>query len=128
MAEAGRGERIRTSDTLVPNQVRYQTALRPERIVGFEADTIVGTAELQVEVASKFGNEQLHGSGSVGQLVFRSDAGLGKGLSKFGGVEEGIVSKPSCALTLSQNRAFAGPTCDNAFAPKGSSDIRQGEG
>jgi len=27
----GRGERIRTSDPLVPNQVRYQTALRPER-------------------------------------------------------------------------------------------------
>jgi hypothetical protein len=26
----GRGERIRTSDPLVPNQVRYQTALRPE--------------------------------------------------------------------------------------------------
>jgi len=28
--EFGRGERIRTSDPLVPNQVRYQTALRPE--------------------------------------------------------------------------------------------------
>ena len=28
----GRGERIRTSDPLVPNQVRYQTALRPECI------------------------------------------------------------------------------------------------
>jgi len=26
----GRGERIRTSDPLVPNQVRYQTALRPD--------------------------------------------------------------------------------------------------
>ena len=26
----GRGERIRTSDPLVPNQVRYQTAPRPE--------------------------------------------------------------------------------------------------
>ena len=29
-SEIGRGERIRTSDPLVPNQVRYQTALRPE--------------------------------------------------------------------------------------------------
>ena len=29
----GRGERIRTSDPLVPNQVRYQTALRPEPLV-----------------------------------------------------------------------------------------------
>ena len=29
----GRGERIRTSDPLVPNQVRYQTALRPENFV-----------------------------------------------------------------------------------------------
>ena len=29
----GRGERIRTSDPLVPNQVRYQTALRPELCV-----------------------------------------------------------------------------------------------
>ena len=28
--QIGRGERIRTSDPLVPNQVRYQTALRPE--------------------------------------------------------------------------------------------------
>jgi hypothetical protein len=28
---SGRGERIRTSDPLVPNQVRYQTALRPEQ-------------------------------------------------------------------------------------------------
>ncbi len=27
----GRGERIRTSDTLVPNQVRYQAALHPAR-------------------------------------------------------------------------------------------------
>ena len=26
----GRGERIRTSDPLVPNQVRYQTAPRPD--------------------------------------------------------------------------------------------------
>lgn len=30
----GRGERIRTSDPLVPNQVRYQTALRPETLAG----------------------------------------------------------------------------------------------
>ena len=30
----GRGERIRTSDPLVPNQVRYQTALRPEMMLG----------------------------------------------------------------------------------------------
>jgi hypothetical protein len=29
----GRGERIRTSDPLVPNQVRYQTALRPELLM-----------------------------------------------------------------------------------------------
>ena len=29
----GRGERIRTSDPLVPNQVRYQTALRPECVL-----------------------------------------------------------------------------------------------
>jgi hypothetical protein len=31
----GRGERIRTSDPLVPNQVRYQTALRPECDAGW---------------------------------------------------------------------------------------------
>ncbi len=30
--DTGRGERIRTSDTLVPNQVRYQAALRPEAL------------------------------------------------------------------------------------------------
>ena len=28
----GRGERIRTSDPLLPKQVRYQTALRPEPV------------------------------------------------------------------------------------------------
>ena len=28
--EVGRGERIRTSGPLVPNQMRYQTALRPD--------------------------------------------------------------------------------------------------
>ena len=28
--KSGRGERIRTFDTLVPNQVLYQTELRPE--------------------------------------------------------------------------------------------------
>ncbi len=28
--EIGRSERIRTSDPLLPKQVRYQTALRPE--------------------------------------------------------------------------------------------------
>ena len=30
MEESGRGERIRTSDPLVPNQVRYRTAPHPE--------------------------------------------------------------------------------------------------
>ena len=34
----GRGERIRTSDPLVPNQVRYQTALRPELNAKWNAD------------------------------------------------------------------------------------------
>ena len=29
--EIGRGERIRTSDPLLPKQVRYQTALHPDR-------------------------------------------------------------------------------------------------
>jgi hypothetical protein len=28
--ESGRGERIRTSDPLLPKQVRYQTALHPD--------------------------------------------------------------------------------------------------
>ncbi len=30
-----RGERIRTSDTLLPKQVRYQAALRPGKVVIF---------------------------------------------------------------------------------------------
>jgi hypothetical protein len=30
-SNSGRGETIRTSDHLIPNQVRYQAALRPER-------------------------------------------------------------------------------------------------
>ena len=34
----GRGERIRTSDPLVPNQVRYQTALRPEHVLRWDID------------------------------------------------------------------------------------------
>jgi hypothetical protein len=29
----GRGERIRTFDPLVPNQMRYQAALRPDMLV-----------------------------------------------------------------------------------------------
>ena len=29
----GRGDRIRTYDPLVPNQMRYQTALRPDLII-----------------------------------------------------------------------------------------------
>ncbi len=29
----GRGDRIRTYDPLVPNQMRYQAALRPEAII-----------------------------------------------------------------------------------------------
>ena len=29
----GRGERIRTFDPLVPNQVRYQAALLPEKLL-----------------------------------------------------------------------------------------------
>jgi hypothetical protein len=33
-AAIGRGERIRTSDPLVPNQVRYQTALHPDAAAG----------------------------------------------------------------------------------------------
>ena len=28
----GRGERIRTFDPLVPNQMRYQAALRPDKV------------------------------------------------------------------------------------------------
>ena len=32
--ENGRGDRIRTYDPLVPNQMRYQTALRPDRSPG----------------------------------------------------------------------------------------------
>jgi hypothetical protein len=30
LRKCGRGERIRTSDPLVPNQVRYQAAPRPD--------------------------------------------------------------------------------------------------
>ena len=30
---SGRGERIRTFDPLVPNQVRYQAALLPEKLL-----------------------------------------------------------------------------------------------
>ena len=29
----GRGDRIRTYDPLVPNQMRYQAALRPEAVI-----------------------------------------------------------------------------------------------
>ena len=29
----GRGDRIRTYDPLVPNQMRYQTALRPDQCI-----------------------------------------------------------------------------------------------
>ncbi len=32
LSEISRGDRIRTCDHLVPNQVRYRTALRPESL------------------------------------------------------------------------------------------------
>src|SRR5512139_1573437 len=35
MGESGRGERIRTSDSCVPNAVLYQAELRPEADGGF---------------------------------------------------------------------------------------------
>src|SRR5512140_3483908 len=38
-ARVGRGERIRTSDPTVPNRVRYQAALRPERRADAEDST-----------------------------------------------------------------------------------------
>ena len=31
LLKIGRGDRIRTYDPLVPNQMRYQTALRPDK-------------------------------------------------------------------------------------------------
>jgi hypothetical protein len=34
--EIGRGDRIRTYDPLVPNQMRYQTALRPDELVTYK--------------------------------------------------------------------------------------------
>jgi hypothetical protein len=42
----GRGERIRTSDPLVPNQVRYQTALRPEPLVVLSCRLVMGSKTL----------------------------------------------------------------------------------
>ena len=46
----GRGERIRTSDPLLPKQVRYQTALRPET---------------SVEVVCRILKGQVHSSGKL---------------------------------------------------------------
>src|SRR5262249_7888248 len=39
----GRGERIRTSDPLLPKQVRYQTALHPDAVRGNKRTTRVST-------------------------------------------------------------------------------------
>ena len=41
----GRGERIRTSDPLVPNQVRYQTALRPELLREMSVEDAIRVAQ-----------------------------------------------------------------------------------
>jgi hypothetical protein len=38
---SGRGERIRTFDPLVPNQMRYQAALRPD--IGILTGSAIGT-------------------------------------------------------------------------------------
>ena len=38
----GRGDRIRTYDPLVPNQMRYQTALRPDTDILPAANTSLG--------------------------------------------------------------------------------------
>ena len=47
----GRGERIRTSDPLVPNQVRYQTALRPEHCLRMGGVDLNGTIGLKGSTA-----------------------------------------------------------------------------
>ena len=41
--EVGRGERIRTSGPLVPNQMRYQTALRPDADFSITGLVIIAT-------------------------------------------------------------------------------------
>ena len=46
--EYGRGERIRTSDPTVPNRVRYQAALRPERRADAEDSTGLGRREAPI--------------------------------------------------------------------------------
>jgi hypothetical protein len=38
----GRGERIRTSDPLVPNQVLYQAEPLPDRVAGVYAENVPG--------------------------------------------------------------------------------------
>ena len=40
---SGRGERIRTFDTLVPNQVLYQTELRPEMSISITSFLLIAS-------------------------------------------------------------------------------------
>ena len=45
--ENGRGDRIRTCDPLVPNQMRYQTALLPEAEAGIYVNNEVAVKALE---------------------------------------------------------------------------------
>jgi hypothetical protein len=47
---AGRGERIRTSDILLPKQARYRTALHPERQIMTSAASGAARARRSIDI------------------------------------------------------------------------------
>ncbi len=60
-----RGERIRTSDTLLPKQVRYQAALRPGKVVIFSGSACPSLGSTpaslpQVIAADRFALRERH--------------------------------------------------------------------
>src|SRR5689334_7227285 len=106
----GRGERIRTSDSLHPKQVRYQAALHPvtpfRALVPYRERS--GTARLSrrddgsddvvaTQVGEEARGERAHGAGAVGLLALGADAELGERRAEVGHVEERIVAEAAGA-------------------------------
>ncbi len=65
----GRGERIRTFDPLVPNQMRYQAALRPDWAIFYRAKGgLSPTVLAKASNSSRRGNRARQWQGSTRKL------------------------------------------------------------
>ncbi len=78
MRISGRGEKIRTSDPLHPMQVRYQAALRPDKLTIIRPEPVVVNSAFHSAphpwAVSRRVRQALH---QVAQTILANDAGVG---------------------------------------------------